>query len=264
MTPFSSLIASIESTSGQHRVIAPDDWRQGRTLYGGISAALCLEAILRDYPDLPPLRSIQIAFVGPSLGEARLQTRLLRQGKSAAFVACDLEGDGQVATRGLFCFGSERVTEGVLHADPAPDLPAPDACTDFFNAPSRPVFAQHFDMQMATGPRPLSGAPTSEISFWARHRDGEAKAGPVKLLALADAAPPAAMSMLTQVSAISSMTWTLDVLAPDLMEQDGWWLFRSTAETNGNGYSAQFMAIWDRQGRPVALGRQTVAIFPAS
>jgi acyl-CoA thioesterase len=212
---------------------------------------------------LKQLRSAQIAFVGPAAGEAVMKTRLLRQGKSAAFVACDLESDGAVATRALFCFGAERSTDGPATASPPPPLPAPEECGAFFNGPARPVFVQHFDMQLAAGPRPLTGSSETDIYFWGRHRDDAAPANSVSLLALADAAPPAAMSMLSSVSAISSMTWTIDVVAPELLNQSGWWLFHSRTETNGNGYSAQSMAIWDRELRPVALGRQTVAIFPA-
>jgi hypothetical protein len=54
---------------------------QGRTTYGGCSAALCLEAakrLLRDQrhssgaAELPPLRSAQVAFVGPAGGDVQV------------------------------------------------------------------------------------------------------------------------------------------------------------------------------------------------
>jgi hypothetical protein len=54
---------------------------QGRTTYGGCSAALCLEAakrLLRDQrhsagaAELPPLRSAQVAFVGPAGGDVKV------------------------------------------------------------------------------------------------------------------------------------------------------------------------------------------------
>jgi acyl-CoA thioesterase len=263
MTPFSHLLSTIASNGPHHRVNPPDDWRQGRTLYGGISAALCLEAVIRDYPDVPPLRSAQIAFVGPASGEAAMQTQLLRRGKSAAFVACDLTSDDAVMTRALFCFGGNRDTGALAAAGPPVDLPGPDMATAFFDTDRRPVFAQHFDMRRASGPLPLSGAETADICFWARHVDPDAPGNAVSLLALADAAPPAAMAMLTSVTAISTMTWTIDILDPSYLSRSGWWLCRSTAETNADGYSAQSMAIWTETGAPVALGRQTVAIFPA-
>ena len=93
---------------GPWRVTAGDDWRQGRTLYGGISAALSFAACNRLASDLPPLRSAQIAFVGPANGETVLVPRILRQGKSVRFLACDLMSEEMVATRALFAFGGER------------------------------------------------------------------------------------------------------------------------------------------------------------
>jgi acyl-CoA thioesterase len=263
MTPFSQLIRSITKTGSHHSVNAPDDWRQGRTLYGGISAALCLEAVLRDFSDLPPLRSAQIAFVGPATAEAQMHTQLLRQGKSASFIACDLMSDGQVATRALFCFGGERTIAPLIDAPSMPaDLPPPDQCSDFFGGPFGPVFTQHFDMRRAKGPMPLSGADAADVYLWARHKDEAATRGAVALLALADAAPPAAIALPTSIKAISSMTWTLDFVAPQLCDQGDWWLCQSLAENNAHGYSAQSMAIWSETGEAVVRGRQTIAIFP--
>ncbi len=258
------LLQSIKHKNDGYHVNAPDDWRQGRTLYGGISAALCLEAVLREYPDLPPLRSAQLAFIGPALDDAVMQPRLLRQGKSAAFIACDLLSAGQVATRALFCFGSHRDIAPVIHAPVMPhDIPLPDACKDFFGGPFGPVFTQHFDMRRAKGPMVMSGAESADVYLWAKHKDPKTRAGAVALLALADVAPPAAMVLPKSIKAVSSMTWTLDFVAPEICDKSDWWLCRSMAETNAEGYSAQHMSIWSDQGHAVVLGRQTIAIFPA-
>lgn len=43
-----------------------EEWMQGRTTYGGLSAALCLAGTLSAHADLPPLRSAQVAFIGPA------------------------------------------------------------------------------------------------------------------------------------------------------------------------------------------------------
>ena len=66
MTPFSTLLAGMqqEIESHGHSIILPPDWLQCRTAYGGLSAALCLEATHRGIENLPPLRSAQYCFVG--------------------------------------------------------------------------------------------------------------------------------------------------------------------------------------------------------
>jgi acyl-CoA thioesterase len=64
---YTDLLSSIAFGADQSsRVTVPEDWMQGRTTYGGLTAALCLKAALPLAGDRP-LRSAQIAFVGPGL-----------------------------------------------------------------------------------------------------------------------------------------------------------------------------------------------------
>jgi acyl-CoA thioesterase len=60
---------------------------------------------------------------------------------------------------------------------------------------------------------------------------------------------------------VSSMTWMIDIVVDDLASEDGWYLFRSHAETVRGGFSTQDMSIWNRKGQLVAKGRQTVTMF---
>ena len=263
MTTFTELLSAIAIENGVHRLTTPPSWMQGRTLYGGISAALCFEAVKRDFPDLPPLRSAQIAFVGPSGGDITMATRLLRRGKSAAFVASDLSVDGEVGTVGLFCFGSERLSLHRLKAPAAPEVPSPNDCPTFFPPDRYPQFIANFDLRLARGAPPVSGAQHADNIVWARHRDRQAPSTLTKLLALVDAAPPAAISLMSEPAPISTMTWSLDVVS--IAEQDGadngWCLCQSTADTIGDGYSCQSMSVWGANGTPLLLGRQTIAMF---
>lgn len=166
MTSFTELLYGIQSDADGHRVSAPSAWTQGRTLYGGLSAALCLEAVARDHPDLPQLRSAQIAFVGLAGGEVTMSTTLLRRGKSSAFANSDLSVDGAVATRALFCFGGDRPSIDHARLEPAPNLPRPSECPPVFKPDRRPNFAQNFDMRLASGAPPASGASDAENFIW--------------------------------------------------------------------------------------------------
>ena len=86
MSAFSKIIASLREQEGAFHAGPGEDWLQGRTLFGGLSAALAVEASERAFPDLPPLRSAQFAFAGPAEGELRLEPKMLRRGRSAAFL----------------------------------------------------------------------------------------------------------------------------------------------------------------------------------
>lgn len=260
MTPFSTLLDSITPDGAQWRAEAGADWRQGRTLYGGASAALCLEACLRAEGALPPLRSAQISFIGPSAENLTLEPVVIRRGKSATFMGCDLRSEGQIATRAVFCFGETRPSVHARRAPRRTDLQSPDVFESYFRPDRRPAFAAHFDVRLAAGGPPMSGAVEPDITIWARHLDEKAT-GPVALLALADVPPPAAFSTFIAPTMISTMTWMIDVLDPDAMATGGWKLLRSNAETIAEGYSAQAMTIWDADGVPILAGRQSIAVF---
>jgi acyl-CoA thioesterase len=239
-----------------------DDWRQGRTLYGGLSAALCLNAALEAVEGLPPLRSAQFAFVGPATGEVRAVPALLRQGKSATSVAVDLTGDAGLAARALFTFGAGRASGYARSSLPAPAAPAPETCGPFFRDEGRPNFSQHFDVRNAGGARPVTGAEDPDILVWLRHHDLAARTMLTGLLALADATPPAAMSAFTAPAPISTMTWMVDVVGDCAdVGPEGWLLMSSRAETIADGYSAQGMTLWTQDGRPLIAARQMVAVF---
>lgn len=86
MTFFSQVLAGIVPKPDGFIIPVGDDWRQGRTVYGGLSAALCVECAIRSIPGLPPLRSAQFCFVGPATGELQIAPSLVRRGKTSTFV----------------------------------------------------------------------------------------------------------------------------------------------------------------------------------
>jgi acyl-CoA thioesterase len=263
MTEFTELLNNIKRADDAWTIDVSDDWQQGRTIYGGLAAALCLEATLRAFPDLPPLRSAQFAFIGPATGELRICPSVLRKGKSTVFTGVDLFGDADLATRATLCFGSVRESALAYDAITAPAAKAPDQCPDFFrNAPPGLRFLAHIDGRAAAGSLPFSSAANPDMTLWLRHRDPALKPSLVSLLALADAPPPAALAMADQPGgAISTMTWSIDMLTDAAETEDGWWLVRTVADKVGGGYSSQSMTVWNTAGDPVMASRQNVAMF---
>ena len=60
--PFAAIMAGIKADGPALTAPLPENWMQGRTTYGGLTAALLLEAARRGHADLPPLRSAMINF----------------------------------------------------------------------------------------------------------------------------------------------------------------------------------------------------------
>ena len=257
---YSALMNEAQYDGEQLMLSISSDWMQGRTTYGGLASAICLEAVERSMPDLPPLRSAMISFIGPAGGEVTASNRLLRRGKSVAFVEAELHSEKGLATRCVFAFGEERQSAFNQSFTPMPDLPGPDECEVYIPDGFGPPFLTHFDRQLAKGARPMTSSEEYDHYIWTRHRDADAK-GFSGLLALADMPPPAVLPMFKEPKPISSMTWQVNFLSSAAPKLTDWYLLQSRADYAIAGYSSQDMLIWGQDGQLVLVGRQNVAIF---
>ena len=257
---FSALMASMAKHDDSCSVTATEDWLQGRTIYGGLAAAFCLEAVSRQFGELPPLRSAQFSFVGPASGTVTIRSTILRKGKSTMFAGADLTGDAGLATRATLCYGAARDSELSLNNVGSPKVEEPDKYPTFFREMPGLNFVQHFDSHIAAGNFPFSGKEPT-MTLWLRHRDPDAPVSTVALVALADAPPPASIVKFKKFAPISTMTWSMDMLTDKLETEGGWWLVRTTAETLADGYSSQAMTVWNSARKPIMVARQNVAVF---
>jgi len=261
-TSFSDLLAALRKPALRPSITVPADWLQGRTVYGGLSAALCLEACQLALSSPPPLRAAQFAFVGPATGRLEFACTTLRRGKSTVFAGVDLNTDSGLATRATFCFGLARASVLSYANLAAPTVAAPERCAPFIGAdPATLAFVQHFDWRLAGGSRPMTPGADPDMLLWVRLREDDLPPSAVSLLALADAPPPAALVCFPAPAPISTMTWSVEVLDECVTTDDGWWLIRTAAQTIRAGYSSQAMTIWNARGLPVLAARQSVAIF---
>jgi len=242
---------------------APEDWAQGRTLYGGMTAALCYDAVKRAHRDVGPLRSAHFTFIGPAAGKLRFASTLLRRGRSSAIISADCANEEGAAARAMFVFGAARESKVTHDYLPLPDVPAPDALPAFRKegASAPRGFWNNFETRLAAGGRIFDvSAPRPEFSLWCRYLDPGDADPMTALLAIADCPPPAAMVHFPQPAPISTMTWSVDILTAPT-RADGWRLLHSVSEHTADGYSMQSMMAWGESGEPLAVGRQTVAIF---
>jgi len=252
------ILSAAETGENSLAARIPDNWMQGRTAYGGLSAALALEAALRSQDDLPPLRSAQIAFVGPLAGEVEVKTELLRRGRTAAFIEANVYGDGKLGLKALFVFMTA-LESSIDYADAArPE--APDY-GDAAPAPTHPdpkFFTNNMEFRHAL---PIEERHTPDFMRWVRLKERDGLHPMVEMMAIGDAMPPAAMALFKQPGPISSMTWQVNMLTAQPVTTDGWWLTRSTADLAREGSSSQVMQVWNADRTPVITGMQSVAIF---
>lgn len=251
-----ALIAALKPGADGWRGEIPDGWLQGRTSYGGLSSALALHVAQQSEADLPPLRSAQVAFIGPLAGPVVIRAQRLRRGRNAAWVQADIESAAGLGLRATFVFMGP-IDSAVDHrAGAAPPFPAPGPDTTTYAGHAAVPFTRNFEFV----DRRDAAAP-AELLRWVRLVDRGGLDPMVELVCVADCLPPAALKLLGRPAPMSSMTWQFNALDPRPETQDGWWLLRAATDHARAGGSSQFMHIWNRAGRPVAEQTQSVAMF---
>lgn len=260
---FSQLLAAVHGADGEWQVDVPADWQQGRTLFGGLQAALAVRAMRGLVPASTPLRTLQATFISPVPGgKLRIVARVLRSGRSATHVEADLYDGDQIACRALGIFGLPR--ESVLAIAPEPpSVPATieQARELRYVDGVTPAFTQHLSFRWGGGVFPFRGGAEPKTQIYVQLRD-EAAVGEAQLIALADSIPSPGLSVLTTRAQASSLTWTLELLGNEYdAAADGWWLMDAEVSAASHGYMSQSATLWSPDRRAIALSRQSVVVF---
>ena len=251
-------LSSLRRIDGGFATTVPDDWMQGRTSYGGFSSALTLEAARNLVPDLPPLRSAQVSFVGPLAGEIEVRARVLRRGRNASWINAEISSDAGVGLTATFVFMGPVDSSLHLHEVPLPAKVVPVEQAKPIPDGRGAGFSVHFNRRFGL---PRTDAPEPEIGWWVQLKDREGLDPMVELMLCGDALPPGVLFMMQSAAPISSMTWLVNLLTPSPATRDGWWLMRVVGDFAEQGCSNEPMAIWNADGEPVVSGMQAVAVF---
>lgn len=260
---YADVLGTLRQSQDEWTAHVPGDWMQGRTVFGGLQVALAVRAMRALVAANLPLRNAQATFVAPVPGEVvHLVPRVLRVGRSATLVRCDLLHEGAVACGVTAAFGAGRpsaisveMDRPAVEPDPAglPDIPQVEGLT--------PAFVRHMQLRWARGTPPFTGQQEPRTQVYVRHRDPDIPAEDA-LIAVADAIPTPALSMLKRPAPASSLTWTLELLHdPAGFDPGGWSLLDTTVRAAADGYVSQTSLLWGPDGRAMSVSHQTVAIF---
>ncbi len=256
-------VAAVAGEPGLFTAEVDESWAQGRTLFGGVQALLAVRAMRTAMPELPPLWSLHTTFVAPvAPGQASLRVELLRQGRSAVQMAARLLTGDQVAAMFVAAFGASResalsvaapVKPLAEQASPSPELP--------FIAGMSPEFTRHYAYRWVEGGLPFSGHDQPFNRILLRQRD-EGLMGEEQIVAMADAIPPVALSMVKGHAPASTLSWELEfVHHGQPVSSEGWWRMDASLAAARDGYANQDAHLHGPDGELVALSRQVVAVF---
>ncbi len=259
---FANMMQSI--TPGSNGMTILPNWGQGRATYGGLIAAILLQHSQQRLNIQRPLRSMSVNFVGPAnVGDIQLSSHLLRAGKSASQTQGSASQNGQVVSAILAAFADDRSSAITVPAVETPAFAAPETLTALPYLPGiTPEFTQQFEFRWAQGDLPFTGSTSADIGGWVRFREPPPTLTSAAIAALVDAWPPATASQFHQPAAISTMSWTMELVAAlDNLTADGWWQYQAKTEFSQNGYAHIAAQLWHSSGQLIAISRQTVALF---
>ncbi len=253
-----------------HQLIVPTSWAQGRTVYGGLSAALIhhrmQDLVQQAHPDESrPVRYLNLSFIGPLQTEQALtiEVELLRQGRSATQLAARVTQQDRVCVLAQACFGVAResaihLTERQSHAMPLPKK------GDFIPMVPKvvPKFLRHVDLNLQRGRWPFMRGDLDELQGWMRFKQPPPAFNDSHLIALIDAWPCTVLQQFKKPVAASTMNWNLEFTqTASQPEATDWLSYQATTAHAAHGYVFGDAEIWNQQGELLALSRQTVGVF---
>lgn len=251
------ILAQIRPREARHHVSIPASWHQGRTSYGGLSAALAFHAARASSADLPPLLTGQVAFSGPLAGDIEIVTSMLRRGRNSAFVKSEIVIGNEVGLSCTFVFMTRRESHVEYEDLPRPQFPPiPE---DGATRSGPPEFFTH-NMDYPEK-RLVLGQNKARLANWHRLKARDGVDPVVDLICMGDALPPSAMGLMQKEGMISSINWQFNLLTEAPATENGWWFLESETHHALHGASSQYMTVWNARGEPMMTGMQSVALF---
>lgn len=239
-------------------------WGQGRTTFGGLSAALLVEKQQQEQSGGRYLRSLNINFCGPLFTEQafKLETQTLSSGKSISQINGQAIQNDKVATQLVACFGIER--ESDINVIPTiRDLgPAGAGSRLNYIKGITPEFVQHVEFSYTLGKFPFSNTKETKLGGWVRFKESPAVMSEAHLIALIDAWPPTLLPMLKTSCPCATVSWNLEFIQPlPNLEPGDWIYYEAEIKQAHHGYGHTDAKIYNQNGQLLALSRQLTSVY---
>lgn len=256
----SSLRERWVETQAGWRFEMPDGWMQGRSVFGGLTAAAATALARRHVDAARWLRTLNVQFLGPVVtGCVRATFREVCERKNVTFAEIRLaQRQGEVAVVN-FVFTVPRSESTSIESAACWTGPNPESLVEVPYLPGlTPEFTRHVELRWADGGLPFSGAHEARTRGYCRFRK---PGGDVEgLVGLLDVWPIPSLSVLAAPAPASSVTWTAHVLRAPRPSND-WFAFEYETAVGERGFHTVVGRLHGPDGRLVAWTEQLVAVF---
>jgi len=240
------------------------EWLQGRAIFGGLLAAIALDALERTIPeDRVPL-NLSCQFIGPiEPGKVRIVPEVHRAGKYITQAHVDIYQNDRRQLSLQAVFGTPRPSAIAIET-PRPTLGKSFAESDHFetnDTSAFPAFVNQFDFRYTESGFPFTGKGNGTIGGFCRH--ASAARGYKAIAALVDAWPPTLLPMFDSPVRASSVHWVVHFHGVDLQSYDcasDYFEYFATTVMAMNGHGTTD-AVLSKDGQVIATSRQLISVF---
>lgn len=270
----------LASATSAESITIDSSWGQGRTIFGGMSAALLLKKLNQQNPDSGLLRSLNIAFCGPLFSDqpCSINTREIRAGKSIAHWQAELIQDDKVATMVTACYGRQRDSDiHVAHESVDTQTPESGQKLPYIKGMT-PEFTQHIDFIYHGGQLPFTNSKLNHLKglmrfsglpgkgLLGKELSGKEELTEEHLVALIDAWPPTVLQKMKSMAPCATVTWQLELVTPisqlpHPVMTDEYLTYEAEIRQAHDGYAHTEARIATQDGVLLALSRQLIAIY---
>jgi acyl-CoA thioesterase len=243
--------------------VIPENWVQGRTIYGGLSAAIMLQAAQQGVDPERKLRAVDVNFTRPFEAQMpyEIHTETLGEGKTVCVRNVRIIQQGKVRgnLRADFCRPLENPV--VIDKFQVPNIRPQAKCLPM-QGPLLPTFFCHMEAYLASKAPPFAGSDVAEMHGWMRYKEAPKHSSAPLLVGLIDAWPPTASTHYTRPVPMSTISWHMHfTLDADNFGPQDFLGYHSVADFDEAGISSSTAWIWRPDGRLLAKSVQTNIIY---
>lgn len=246
---------------GAYRARMDRGWWVLRGPNGGYVAAVLLRALAAEAGDHGRApRSLTVHYAAPpEEGEALVEVRVERSGRSLSTLSARMTQDGRLLALALGAFSAAWPDRHDFAALRPPEAGAPGEGTPPpREADMLPPVARRWEFRGTFGAPPFSGAEEAVVGGWLRLAQPRT-ADAYVVAAMTDAWFPAVFARLREPAALPTIDLTIHFRAPlplEAAEPDGWTLARFSSAWGHEGFVEEDGELWSADGVLLAQSRQ--------
>lgn len=250
---------------GDNQFLIDPKWGQGRTAFGGATAAVMCKAVLPLPSSEKNLITFSVTLCAPvDVGAViDVEVETLRQGKTLEQFSIKTIQAGQTCAHAIAVFGTKIESSVNIPAGPAPILSG-DSNGLFkpFAISTTPRFIENFNIKFYEGEPLYSGSQNRSHLVGLEFKDPPAASNIAQLICMMDACPPTPAQQLDSYSPLSTVVWNMHFLPQASKFEAGTGIVMSSfGEASVDGLNYLSERVWSAQGKPLAFSSQSVVIF---